>query len=324
MLRPLPKSSSSYARSSRSPSIRPTDDDHPLLIHLQEAKGPHARTDAVGFSRDNNVNGYARPSSVIPIVDEPSSSDRSNSPAERKRQLDTEVYVHRVMRSDTLPRIILQYQISTPVLRRANKLWTNDSIQSKEVLFLPVGACEVKPDMIDFEDSARSLASSGTTTKESSCVDGPTHPPSSRVIRTSTESAYVHRISPLASDKSREKSATEKSYRVVRQVLIDGIGLVDVALVAGASLSYFPPSVSTRHLVGHDDSTTTTATITMSRHSTDRHRESLDTPRRERGSFEAMRVGAGQMAADAYNGTQGLIRRLKDKHNAREIDLIEF
>ena len=44
-----------------------------------------------------------------------------------------------------MPLILLVYEISAPVLKKANQLWATDSIQSRGRLYLPVDECAVKP-----------------------------------------------------------------------------------------------------------------------------------------------------------------------------------
>lgn len=62
----------------------------------------------------------------------------------------TTVYVHKVHKSDTLPKIILKYGIDATTLRRANRIWANDSISFRDELYLPVDACSVTAqEMVD-------------------------------------------------------------------------------------------------------------------------------------------------------------------------------
>ncbi|GJJ06720.1 hypothetical protein Clacol_000916 [Clathrus columnatus] len=51
---------------------------------------------------------------------------------------DVDVVVHKVMRTDTLAGISLKYNIPLAQLRKANKLWTNDSIHLRNVLYIPL------------------------------------------------------------------------------------------------------------------------------------------------------------------------------------------
>ena len=53
------------------------------------------------------------------------------------------VYMHHVRKTDTIPLILLAYEISASVLKKSNRLWAADSIQSREKLYLPVDECRV-------------------------------------------------------------------------------------------------------------------------------------------------------------------------------------
>lgn len=51
---------------------------------------------------------------------------------------DVDVIVHKVSRTDTLAGIALKYKIPLAQLRKTNKLWTNDSIHLRQVLYIPL------------------------------------------------------------------------------------------------------------------------------------------------------------------------------------------
>lgn len=53
-------------------------------------------------------------------------------------------YLHHVKPHDTLAGVVLQYSCQPGVLRKANRLWPQDSIQSRQTVLLPVDACGVK------------------------------------------------------------------------------------------------------------------------------------------------------------------------------------
>ncbi|KAF3281697.1 hypothetical protein TWF970_002239 [Orbilia oligospora] len=84
---------------------------------------------------------------------DPKTSDHRKSqplPSEQEttaRELDSEyvlVYIHKVQTTDTMAGVLLAYDIEPDVLRKANRLWPNDSIQMRSQLYLPVGECAVK------------------------------------------------------------------------------------------------------------------------------------------------------------------------------------
>ncbi|KAK5019402.1 hypothetical protein LTR39_000393 [Cryomyces antarcticus] len=74
------------------------------------------------------------------------SDDRASVSAPPGENEDREalVYIHRVRPEDTLPGITIKYNCQAATLRKANRMWPNDSIQSRKTIVLPVDACGVK------------------------------------------------------------------------------------------------------------------------------------------------------------------------------------
>ena len=54
------------------------------------------------------------------------------------------VYIHHVKKDDTLAGITIKYNCSANVLRKANRMWPNDTVQVRQIIVLPVDACGVK------------------------------------------------------------------------------------------------------------------------------------------------------------------------------------
>ncbi|EMT66412.1 hypothetical protein FOC4_g10006817 [Fusarium odoratissimum] len=72
---------------------------------------------------------------------------RRNSDESTPEQPQTQeylVYIHKVEPSDTYAGIILKYQCREDAFRKANGLWTRDSIQVRKWLTIPVDACDVR------------------------------------------------------------------------------------------------------------------------------------------------------------------------------------
>lgn len=312
MLRPRPRSHGSQSRvNARSPQVRPTDDDHPLLLDFSVNDSHQGRSrPTANLSASSQLDGLNGRRSFDARPD-PHAKAQPCGPGSVSVRADTqrEVYVHKVNKSDTLPKIILQYRIPGDILRRANRMYANDSIHFRDVLLLPVDACAIQPVVV--EQTTTSMLSSPVATTSSS-VSAPSMERSisayllSPPVPESSRPTLERRISPAKSFKSDRKSSG-KELQPIRQVVIPGIGHVDISLVPASSLSYFPPPK-----ISVEKKSNSTA------HSIDLH-ESI-----ERSSLEIIRHGAGKVAADAYNGTQGLIRRLKDKKHKSEIDLIEL
>ncbi|KAF2662667.1 carbohydrate-binding module family 50 protein [Lophiostoma macrostomum CBS 122681] len=74
------------------------------------------------------------------------SDDRTSAsaPPGENEDRDALVYIHKVQPSDTLAGITIRFNCQPTVLRRANRMWPNDSVQVKDTLVLPVDACGVK------------------------------------------------------------------------------------------------------------------------------------------------------------------------------------
>ncbi|KAH9485080.1 LysM and putative peptidoglycan-binding domain-containing protein 1 [Psilocybe cubensis] len=59
-------------------------------------------------------------------------------PPSQVSDLEKDVIVHQVSSKDSLAGVSLKYGISLPNLRRANQLWTSDSIHLRDVLYIPI------------------------------------------------------------------------------------------------------------------------------------------------------------------------------------------
>jgi hypothetical protein len=57
---------------------------------------------------------------------------------------DALVYIHKVRSHDTLAGLSIKYNCEQAILRKSNRMWPNDSVQTKKVIVLPVDACGVK------------------------------------------------------------------------------------------------------------------------------------------------------------------------------------
>jgi hypothetical protein len=57
---------------------------------------------------------------------------------------DALVYLHHVKPNDTFIGLTIRYNCQPTVIRKANRLWPNDPIQSRKTILLPVDACAVK------------------------------------------------------------------------------------------------------------------------------------------------------------------------------------
>ncbi|KAG5755998.1 hypothetical protein H9Q69_000123 [Fusarium xylarioides] len=141
------------------------------------------------------------------------------------------VYIHKVEPSDTYAGIILKYQCREDAFRKANGLWTRDSIQVRKWLTIPVDVCDVRgrpcdPPSWHNAHSVDLLAPTPAAEENSSVVhdDFFSRPINGR---------------PSATQPSEEE---ERPWTHVRWVKIDSIPQpVEVARVARNAMGYFPP-----------------------------------------------------------------------------------
>lgn len=62
---------------------------------------------------------------------------------------DALVYLHQVKANDTFVGITIKYSCQPAVIRKANRMWPNDPVQSRKTILLPVDSCSVKGRPVD-------------------------------------------------------------------------------------------------------------------------------------------------------------------------------
>ena len=74
------------------------------------------------------------------------SDDRmsASAPPCENEDRDALVYIHHVRAQDTLAGLSIKYHCDQTVLRKSNRMWPNDSVQTKKTVVLPVDACGLK------------------------------------------------------------------------------------------------------------------------------------------------------------------------------------
>lgn len=125
-----------------------------------------------------NATEHLQPDSIGRIKRR-NSDDRTSAsaPPGENDHGDALIYIHHVKKQDTLAGVCIKYNCEQAVLRKANRMWPNDTILSKKTIVLPVDACGVKgrpvqgPDALPEEDLL--LGEYGdTSTKKKSDTDG--------------------------------------------------------------------------------------------------------------------------------------------------------
>ncbi|KAF3903822.1 hypothetical protein AA313_de0206527 [Arthrobotrys entomopaga] len=149
--------------------------------------------------------------SSIPVEEEPSNDGRENE--------DVLVYVHKVQPTDTLAGVLLIYDIEPTALRKANRLWPNDSIQMRSQLYLPVCDCAVKGVPI---------------LPQGECPIGHAIP-EDRKGKTINDSH-------MNTENTTSKAQLLTSDGHHSFIQIDPIGVVEIVRLARPKLSHFPPA----------------------------------------------------------------------------------
>ena len=142
-----------------------------------------------------------------------------------KAERSVRVYLHHVRKTDTLPLILLAYQISAPVLRKANRLWATDSVQTRDILHLPVEECNITPETCP--PPIRNRAS----LKKAWDREG------ERIQVDPCNEASIFDVPEQTLDtKVENDSVTDEE----EWVIIPGVGQVEIIALPAHSLSYFP------------------------------------------------------------------------------------
>ncbi|SPQ23572.1 7664aad6-c581-46f2-9f3f-cc10d1e9e068 [Thermothielavioides terrestris] len=166
-------------------------------------------------------------------------------------------YIHHVQTTDTYAGVVLKYRCREDAFRKANGLWSRDSIQVRKWLAIPVEACEVKGRPCD------------PPTNPSSKVDLLSRTPDARdpFGRDGQDGFFAS----SANGKSNQTTSEEdsKPWTHVRWVSIDSHPHpVEVARVPRKALGYFPPrrkkSIHTTSTLSTPRASTDLPTVTVS------------------------------------------------------------
>ncbi|KAK6517206.1 hypothetical protein TWF506_007080 [Arthrobotrys conoides] len=193
---------------------------------IPEEWGPSGSQTSTEEPRNHNIRAALltnnEPSTPGRRKGQPLPSEEQGSTA---HDLDSEhvlVYIHKVQPTDTLAGVLLAYDIEPGVLRKANRLWPNDSIQMRSRLYLPVGECAVKGVPLSAEE-----------------------------IQVENDSGQ-QQPNPLRNDhdgfsiSNRQKSDAHHSF-----IHIDPVGPVEIVRLARPKLSHFPSPSGNRTLPKH-------------------------------------------------------------------------
>ncbi|KAF4463222.1 hypothetical protein FALBO_9964 [Fusarium albosuccineum] len=154
--------------------------------------------------------------------------------AEQPQLQEYLVYIHKVEPTDTYAGLILRYQCREDAFRKANGLWSRDSVQMRKWLTIPVDACDVRGRPCD-----------PPSWRNSHGVDLLAPTPAAEDSTSNSEATHDDFFSrPINGTPSESKVAEEeeKPWAHVRWVKIDSFSHpVEIARVARNAMGYFPP-----------------------------------------------------------------------------------
>lgn len=145
------------------------------------------------------------------------------------------VYIHKILSTDTYAGIILRYKCLEDAFRKANGLWSRDSIQIRKWVIIPVDACEVRGRPCDPPLNSQQRNATEVPSATSSGMIGSVTPEN---MSFSNLEPFGERARP--EDESREKEAVPWSH--VKWVKIDSLSEpVEIGRIARQKMGYFPP-----------------------------------------------------------------------------------
>ncbi|KAK4552093.1 hypothetical protein LTR86_010629 [Recurvomyces mirabilis] len=197
------------------------------------------------------------------------SDDRASmsAPPGENEDRDALIYVHRVKKDDTLAGITIKYNCSANVLRKANRMWPNDTIHSRETLILPVDACGAKgrvmpgPEALDLLSSDADALSAGQAEE--------VNPPEAKATngnipsrdRTNSESTSASRRA--SSSVARSSVGDDPAWLHDSWVLLPGATKpTEIARLSRRALGYFPPARRKSNCFSEFDTPSTSLDLT--------------------------------------------------------------
>ncbi|KAI5466556.1 Arv1-like family-domain-containing protein [Mariannaea sp. PMI_226] len=144
------------------------------------------------------------------------------------------VYVHKVQPNDTYAGLILRYQCREDAFRKANGLWSRDSVQMRKWLTIPVDACEIRGRPCD-----------PPAWRNDYKVDHLAKTPAPEDENSGSPSPYDDFFSRPTNGTGSEPTPAEeedKPWTHVRWVKVDSFQQpVEIGRVARNAMGYFPP-----------------------------------------------------------------------------------
>lgn len=160
-------------------------------------------------------------------------SDELPSTAETSAPVDEEhlVYLHHVQPTDTYAGIVLRYRCQEQAFRRTNGLWSQNNIQIRKHLLIPVDACELK---------GRPCGAPSYYSDRVDLLAGTPQP-----LKPDGHDDFFSAANTRPTDQLRqddEERQQQEPWTHVRWVMLDSIQTpVEIVRVSRRAMSYFPP-----------------------------------------------------------------------------------
>ena len=221
------------------------------------------------------------------------------------------VYVHHVQKDDTLAGITIKYNCAAAVIRKANRMWPNDTVQSRQTIILPVDSCGVKgkpcagpevPSTVDLLESPDVFEAEEVPTPKA------TQPPQNTILTNgnavaannlTSQRARAPSLTTSTADTSRRASSSiadagEPPWHHDSWVLLPGFtSPTEIARLSRRALGYFPPA--RRKSLNLTDLDTPTASLDLGRRTSD-----LPSPAKQ--STSERPTGRSRRLSNAGNG----------------------
>jgi LysM repeat protein len=178
-----------------------------------------------------------------------SEDDRAtmSAPPGENEDRDALVYLHHVQKSDTLAGITIRYNCSANALRKANRMWPNDTVQSRQAIVLPVDACSIKgrpisgPDAMgllgDDVDSFSAGEAEEVLTPRAPTING------DAFAKNRSESMSTSTSNRRSSSAAVSSTDTEPPWHHDSWVVFPGASKpTEIVRLSRRNLGYFPPA----------------------------------------------------------------------------------
>lgn len=195
------------------------------------------------------------------------------------------VYVHQVQPNDTLAGITIKYNCAAATIRKANRMWPNDTVQSRQTLILPVDSCAVKGKPCEGPEKGSAidlLQSPDPFDAEEVPTPKASQPPQDTVLTNghavaansiTSQRARVPSLITDSVDSSRRGSSSaadagEPPWHHDSWVLLPGFSSpTEIARLSRRALGYFPPA--RRKSLTFSDMDTPSASLDLGRRTTE-------------------------------------------------------